>query len=322
MSTETKFASFNWMRGINSDKRIRHIYRTVLIQLLLRYQRDKTRRPGYDVIADELGVHRRTVLRSVDVGVKFGWLVSVRHGHMKNSFEFIFPVKKGASKCVQPDTLQCAQPDTTRAANVSSQTPYNVPGKKAKPLVSQGENGLKGHKVGHKKGGSISPTPYAPEKAAQEQRARADTPQQKAPTAPAAPEQSSAPEQEQSSLAAATFEQFWEVYPLHIAIGGARRAWERAVEHGVRPETMIEGAKRYARACAGKNQQHIANPKGWLMDERWDDDPVPKANGSPIIDNATGELVVVAPPRRNARCRTQSCVDEIISEMEIGHEQH
>src|SRR5262249_52251557 len=49
--------------------------------------------PGYDRIADELGVDRATVFRAVDVGIRFGWLAgfSKRGGRAKRNFVCTFP---------------------------------------------------------------------------------------------------------------------------------------------------------------------------------------------------------------------------------------
>ena len=88
-----KFQSFNWLRGIVDDKRIPVVHRIVLIRLCLHRFNDSGKcNPGYDIVASEIGVHRATVFRAVDVGVRFGWLVKpIRHGQRPADFVFTFP---------------------------------------------------------------------------------------------------------------------------------------------------------------------------------------------------------------------------------------
>src|SRR5262249_15275656 len=87
------FPSFNWLRGVSDDLRISIVHRIVLIRLCLhRYSDSGKCDPTHDDIADELGVHRATVIRAIEAGVKFGWLVTTRRGPAASSYVFTFPV--------------------------------------------------------------------------------------------------------------------------------------------------------------------------------------------------------------------------------------
>jgi hypothetical protein len=94
-TTAAKFPSFNWMRGVARDMLISIVHRFVLIRLCL--YRDEKRGgqcdPGYQTVADELGVDRATVFRAVDVAIRRGWLAgfSKHGGGTKRNFVFTFP---------------------------------------------------------------------------------------------------------------------------------------------------------------------------------------------------------------------------------------
>ena len=75
-----KFPTFNWIRGVSRDTRITIVHRLILIRILVYRQNNGQCDPGYQTVADELGVDRATVFRAVDVGIKRGWLADFPHG--------------------------------------------------------------------------------------------------------------------------------------------------------------------------------------------------------------------------------------------------
>lgn len=80
-----KFKSFDWMCGVADDARISAIHRLALMRLRLHHGP-----PGYDAVADGIGVDRKTVLRAVDAAIRFGWLAGFPQ-HSGRDFVFTFP---------------------------------------------------------------------------------------------------------------------------------------------------------------------------------------------------------------------------------------
>ena len=71
------------------------------------------------------------------------------------------------------------------------------------------------------------------------------------------------------------FEEFWNVYPKKTGKKAARAKFAAAVKAGADADALIEGARRYADACVGRDPHFIKWPQGWLSEERWTDDPEP-----------------------------------------------
>ena len=92
--SKQRFDSFNWLRGVSDDQRIRVIHRLVLMRICLDRFEDSGRcNPGYQTVADELGVDRSTIFRAIDVGMQAGWLAqTIRHGRTAGDFVFTFPI--------------------------------------------------------------------------------------------------------------------------------------------------------------------------------------------------------------------------------------
>jgi hypothetical protein len=98
----------------------------------------------------------------------------------------------------------------------------------------------------------------------------------------------------------AAFDRFWSVYPKKVAKLAARKAFEQAIsKHGVDPERLIEGAKRYAAERAGQDPKYTRNPATWLNGGCWEDEAPPRAGGPPTLDGVTGEEVPTPRPRSN-----------------------
>jgi hypothetical protein len=68
-----------------------------------------------------------------------------------------------------------------------------------------------------------------------------------------------------------TFEQFWEAYPKKVAKGGARKAYQAAIEKAS-AEDIIAGARRYVGSDTVL-RGFVCNPSTWLNGERWLDQP-------------------------------------------------
>lgn len=74
------------------------------------------------------------------------------------------------------------------------------------------------------------------------------------------------------TLAAPTFDDFWAVYPRRKAKEAARRAWAKAVKR-VDPAVIVEGARRYAVECQGRDPKYVRHPATWLNGGCWEDEP-------------------------------------------------
>lgn len=68
------------------------------------------------------------------------------------------------------------------------------------------------------------------------------------------------------------FDEFWSFYPRKIGKGGAKKTWLK-ITRGVKPEVIVEGARRMASDPNLPETQFIPHPSTWLNEGRWDDEP-------------------------------------------------
>jgi hypothetical protein len=70
------------------------------------------------------------------------------------------------------------------------------------------------------------------------------------------------------------FQEFYNVFPLHKARGGALKAYLSARKKGASHEILVRGAASYADHCrrTGTTKQFTAHPATWLNEQRWLDD--------------------------------------------------
>jgi hypothetical protein len=68
------------------------------------------------------------------------------------------------------------------------------------------------------------------------------------------------------------FQEFWSVYPKKIAREQALRAFNLAVNEGVKPDELIKSAKFYAESVSGDEEKYKINPDKWLRQKRWTDE--------------------------------------------------
>jgi hypothetical protein len=69
------------------------------------------------------------------------------------------------------------------------------------------------------------------------------------------------------------FEEWWELYPKHVAKGAARKAYKRARVKGASAEELKLGAMRYSASVTGHDPNFIKHPATWLNGECWLDEP-------------------------------------------------
>ena len=77
---------------------------------------------------------------------------------------------------------------------------------------------------------------------------------------------------EVNTISDSAFDEFWSFYPRKIGKGGAKKTWEK-ITRRVKPETIIEGARRMASDPNLPETQFIPHPSTWLNEGRWDDEP-------------------------------------------------
>lgn len=302
------FQSFNWLRGVADDHRISIIHRLILIRILIHRQKDGQCDPGYNTVAKELGVDRKTVMGAVDVAVRFGWLAPPIRGRRENAkFVFIFPtnqeVRSGrtsrADQEVRPqrDFLdnQEVRPSELRSPSKGVKKSVKKEASQTTSKASEGHGHLTGKENGQKS--YFAPPVRSPEKKAEEL---------------SAAEQAS----KKNGASGELFDRFWAAYPRRVAKEAARKAFAKAIENGVDPELLIAGAKRYAAERYGQDPRYTKHPTTWLNGGCWHDDA--PSGGPPIIDGVTGEEIVpAAPPRRRESPKTWAeTADELLRELD------
>ena len=115
------------------------------------------------------------------------------------------------------------------------------------------------------------------------------------------------------------FDEFWAGYPRKVAKDAAAKAYAAAIKRGATPEALHAGAKRYAGERAGQDPRFTKHATTWLNGGCWSDEPPPTADGPPIIDGVTGELVEVAKPRSHRGPKTWAKVSaELLAEIGGG----
>jgi hypothetical protein len=74
------------------------------------------------------------------------------------------------------------------------------------------------------------------------------------------------------------FEEFWKVYPRHVAKTAARTKF-LAIAKTVDVDLVLAGARRFAEDPNLPETKYIPHPTTWLNGGRWDDDPLPARDG-------------------------------------------
>jgi hypothetical protein len=83
------------------------------------------------------------------------------------------------------------------------------------------------------------------------------------------------------------FDLFWQAYPKKVGKGHARTAFNKAVKAGTKPETIINGATRYAAERASEDPRYTKHPQTWLRAECWLDEPQqPRYRSMSAVDAA------------------------------------
>lgn len=75
------------------------------------------------------------------------------------------------------------------------------------------------------------------------------------------------------SIESPDFEKFWNVYPIKVGKGAAKKAFEKAIRMAS-VEDIIKGATRY-KLDPNRVDAYTAHASTWLNAQRWLDDPLP-----------------------------------------------
>lgn len=75
------------------------------------------------------------------------------------------------------------------------------------------------------------------------------------------------------------FDEFWAIYPRHVAKQAAARMYKRAIK-STTPDRIKRGAARYAQERAGQDPAYTKHPATWLNGGCWDDEPAAVRNGN------------------------------------------
>jgi hypothetical protein len=277
MSTTTKFQSFNWLRGIADDTRISIVHRLVLMRLCLHRRNDSGKcDPGYDIVAKELGVHRASVFRAIDVGIRFGYLTPpIRRGPAKVDLTLTFPNEVAPElplevAAVRPQEANEVAPVHKRGRTAAQMRSQRQRASEEKSNTSTRNGRSNGRREREKE--TLSPPDVA---SRDEKKGRRDevSPRAKARAVPAE-----------------SFERFWRIYPRKVAKEGARRAFEKALKAGADADVLIAGAQRYAIERQEQDPKYTKHPATWLNAGCWEDE-LPGA----VIDEE-GNVVAVDPP--------------------------
>ena len=292
-----KFPTFNWIRGVSRDTPITIVHRLILIRILVYRQNNGQCDPGYQTVADELGVDRATVFRAVDVGIKRGWLADFPHGgRTKRNFVFTFPdfqqSQVGDGSTVAPERRSQASTVAEKCANSrrkrSQQSQASL--EAANPA---GEFATTGQRERAKKNGQKNiypPSDFASLEKADDTSPKPDRKTGRKHTAKAS---------NGTSLNASeidfAFAEFWASAPSRKEGKGNKEKTHKlyvalVIEQGV-PSTKINAAmKVYAAERAGEDPKFNLYPSTWLENGLYDAEPT-----GPITIDEQGNVIAESP---------------------------
>ena len=318
-NTAAKFPSFNWMRGVSDDKRISVIYRFILVRLCM--HRDEKNggqcNPGYQTVADELGVYRTTVLKAVDAAVRLGWLgPPIRTRRANASFVFTFPDQEVA-------TGATSKPDQEVAGQQHQENQEVAPGelrsrseRVKKSLAERGSPAASktskrnGQRERAKKNGQkniYQPSDFA-------------SPDSKEDAPPKPDHKKSGDDNNVTRLSDSeidsAFDEFWASCPRQDAPEKARRTYRMVVvKRGVAPGVINAAMKVYGSQRAGQDLYWTMKPANWLNDGCYASVQA-TAGGPPTIDQ-DGNEIAEPQPRRWQRPEThEEMVERLVAEAE------
>lgn len=76
------------------------------------------------------------------------------------------------------------------------------------------------------------------------------------------------------------FDEFWQVYPRHVAKAAALAKWTKLAKAGTDLSAVVAGARSFATDPNLPEKQFIPHPTTWLSQGRWEDEPLPPREGA------------------------------------------
>ena len=90
------------------------------------------------------------------------------------------------------------------------------------------------------------------------------------------------------------FDRWYPVYPRRSARRAAFKAYKQARSRGATPETLLDGAKRYAAQRASQDPQFTKMPATWLNGDCWLDEPEIQLADIPAAPSGNAEGLSMA----------------------------
>jgi biotin operon repressor len=261
----TTFAARDaWMRAVVAVTDLSEGARLAAVRLAL-FLRVTTGRcdPGYERLADVLGISERSVFRRIAELERAGWIVIDRKdGRGKLSqFRLVTPVAERV-------TAASSFPAEKKVTAASS-----FPAERVTAVTEKGDSSV-----------SKRVTPGVSHKAflTAKRKAKKDSPRADAREGENGPDDLDE-----------AFEEFFRQWPREKQSGkdATRRLFKRLVRSGrVSVAELQGGAMRYGAACEGRDLAHIATPLNWLKDEKWDEQFAP-ARPQPMSGDDIAEML-------------------------------
>jgi hypothetical protein len=252
-----------WMRALVESGLPHGVVRLAVRLALHLYVESGRCDPHYAMLATELRLSRRSIIRGIAVLERAGWVSVARvgqHLHQPNQFSLLRADRGDTAlsprKAATGVTNSADRGDKDRHSAVT----YGVTQQSVRTAKNSGRDSLSPDSALH----AVSKTD-ARSKAAAGKKRRGHVNADEA------------------------FARFWAAYPKRVAREAALKAFAAAVKRGVDPETLIAGAKRYAVERTGENAEYTKHPATWLKGGCWDDEQ----SGPAVLDN-DGNIIAFA----------------------------
>ena len=92
----------------------------------------------------------------------------------------------------------------------------------------------------------------------------------------------------QSTDIEGAFEEWYRIYPRHIARRRALKAYKKALDRDATVEELKLGGMRYAAERDDQDPKFTKHPATWLNDDGWKDEPAPAVSSSEISTRTIG----------------------------------
>jgi biotin operon repressor len=287
----------HWMRALLEDTRVSEGARLAGVRLaLFLYVKSGRCDPGYERLAQVLGISERSVFRRIAELEHAGRIAIDRQrgrGKLSNFHLVMAERMTAASSFSDPKKVTAAS---------------SFKAEKVTPVTKKGDSAV-----------SEKVTPVGSHKAFLKAKRKAEKSQTLAPDlfsgkkdAPARSKHAARINKQAKPDIDASFQEFWAAYPKRVAKEAARKAFAAALKGGVEPEVLIAGAARYAAERAGQEARYTKHPATWLNGGCWADEPP----GAPVIDQAGNVVAYEQPkPQQSAGRGFATIAEELNAEL-------